>query len=240
MFESLEGNGCRSVRERLLALLLSVFIHGLIIALMVVLPLLFFRLLPENDLLTILIAPPEPPPPLPPPIPHQNNSARLKAEYRANVSWTTQFSPDSVPKGIPAPGNELPMVEVALGIFGFGPGISGIAGPAGTGIFPSGIGLMSPPPPVPPPPAPRRMPQPVGGSVQESKLIRKVLPAYPDLARRAHVEDVVSLEVTVDEEGNVTDVKVVRGHPLLIEDAVRAVRQWKYSRLCSTASRSRW
>ena len=37
------------------------------------------------------------------------------------------------------------------------------------------------------------------------------------------------LEVTVDEEGNVSDIRVLRGHPLLEEEAVRAVRQWKYS-----------
>jgi protein TonB len=40
---------------------------------------------------------------------------------------------------------------------------------------------------------------------------------------------VVILTVVVDEEGNVSDIKVVRGHPLLKDAAVEAVRQWKYS-----------
>ena len=63
----------------------------------------------------------------------------------------------------------------------------------------------------------------------KSQLIRKVEPEYPELARRARVQGVVILVVTVDEEGNVADIKVSRGHPMLNEAAERAVRQWKYS-----------
>ena len=37
------------------------------------------------------------------------------------------------------------------------------------------------------------------------------------------------LQVRVDQEGNVSDVSVVKGHPLLRDAAVEAVRQWKYS-----------
>jgi protein TonB len=82
----------------------------------------------------------------------------------------------------------------------------------------------------PPPPKPvKREALRVGGNVQESKLIRKVEPVYPELAKRARVSGVVILVVTVDEEGNVTDVKVNKGHALLNEAAVNAVRQWKYS-----------
>ncbi len=35
--------------------------------------------------------------------------------------------------------------------------------------------------------------------------------------------------VTVNDEGEVADVKVMRGHPLLDEEAVRAVKLWRYS-----------
>jgi protein TonB len=69
----------------------------------------------------------------------------------------------------------------------------------------------------------------VGGNVQESKLIRRVEPAYPELAKRARVQGKVVLVVTVDEEGNVTDIRVTSGHPLLDEAALSAVKQWKYS-----------
>ncbi len=36
------------------------------------------------------------------------------------------------------------------------------------------------------------------------------------------------MQVTVDEQGNVSDVQVLRGHPLLNAAAVNAVKQWKY------------
>ncbi len=54
-------------------------------------------------------------------------------------------------------------------------------------------------------------------------------PRYPSLASRARVEGVVFLNVMVDETGNVADVQVVRGHQLLFQAAVEAVRQWKFS-----------
>ncbi len=93
-------------------------------------------------------------------------------------------------------------------------------------------GLLSNVAPVAPPPPPKpvkRDPIRVGGNVQESKLIRRVEPTYPELAKRARVQGQVVLVVTVDEEGNVADIKVTKGHPLLDEAALNAVRQWKYS-----------
>uniref|UniRef100_A0A7V4G9P2 Energy transducer TonB n=1 Tax=Desulfobacca acetoxidans TaxID=60893 RepID=A0A7V4G9P2_9BACT len=75
----------------------------------------------------------------------------------------------------------------------------------------------------------KREPIRVGGNVQESKLIRRVEPVYPELAKRARVQGTVVLIVTVDEEGNVSDIQISKGHPLLNDAAVSAVRQWKYS-----------
>jgi protein TonB len=69
----------------------------------------------------------------------------------------------------------------------------------------------------------------VGGNVQESKLLRRVEPVYPELARQARVSGPVMIEVTVDESGNVSRANVIRGHPLLNDAALDAIRQWKYS-----------
>jgi TonB family protein len=76
---------------------------------------------------------------------------------------------------------------------------------------------------------PKVEPLRVGGNVQESKLIRRVEPIYPELAIRARVEFAEMLEVTVNEQGDVTNVKVLHGHPLLDEAAIEAVKQWQYS-----------
>jgi protein TonB len=45
----------------------------------------------------------------------------------------------------------------------------------------------------------------------------------------ARVSGSVILQVTVNEEGDVVDVRVLRGHPLLNDACIHAVRQWKYS-----------
>ena len=94
---------------------------------------------------------------------------------------------------------------------------------------PTDIGGLGAAPPPPPPPPKKKAPVRVGGSIQSSKLIRRVEPIYPDLAKRARVQGVVLLQVTVDETGNVSDLKIIRGHPLLNQAAVDAVKQWKYS-----------
>ncbi len=76
---------------------------------------------------------------------------------------------------------------------------------------------------------PLREPIRVGGNVQESKLQVKVNPVYPEQAKAARVSGVVILQVTVNEAGEVYDVKVLRGHPMLDDAAIEAVRQWRYS-----------
>ena len=53
-------------------------------------------------------------------------------------------------------------------------------------------------------------------------------PAYPDIARQARVQGVVILECTIGHDGRITDVKVLRGIPLLDAAAVDAVKQWVY------------
>jgi TonB family protein len=60
------------------------------------------------------------------------------------------------------------------------------------------------------------------------KLLRDVRPQYPNEALSAGFGGTVVLEAKVDADGNVTDVRVLRGIPLLNEPAMAAVRRWKY------------
>jgi len=48
------------------------------------------------------------------------------------------------------------------------------------------------------------------------------------VARQARIQGVVRLEAVIDETGKITDLKVVSGHPLLVQAALDAVRQWRY------------
>jgi TonB family protein len=76
---------------------------------------------------------------------------------------------------------------------------------------------------------PQRDPIKVGGNVQESKLIHRVEPIYPEQALKARVSGTVILLITVNEAGFVSDVQVTSGHPMLNEAAITAVKQWQYS-----------
>jgi protein TonB len=59
-------------------------------------------------------------------------------------------------------------------------------------------------------------------------LIRQVPPTYPPLAKQARVSGEVRLRLVVGTDGAVKEVTVVSGHPLLIQAAIDAVRQWLY------------
>jgi len=76
------------------------------------------------------------------------------------------------------------------------------------------------------PDAPRRIV--VGSRVAEAKIIDKPLPAYPREALAARIAGVVRLKVLISEEGNVRQIEVISGHPLLVKAAVDAVKRWRY------------
>lgn len=84
-------------------------------------------------------------------------------------------------------------------------------------------------PDAPPAPVEDTGPIRVGGQIKEPRKIHEVKPIYPEIARKARMEGVVILEITVDKQGNVRDVKILRSLPMgLTEAAVEAVKQWKY------------
>jgi protein TonB len=60
-------------------------------------------------------------------------------------------------------------------------------------------------------------------------VVTRVLPVYPDLAREAGVDGMVSLRVLVGRDGRVKDVRVDRSVPMLDEAAMAAVRQWVFT-----------
>jgi protein TonB len=108
----------------------------------------------------------------------------------------------------------------------------GVAGAFFTGLAAEPVRIAPPAVPVAPPkPAsvpeePKRYRQ--GGQVQLGRLIRKLEPSYPSLAKSARVSGTVQLEAVVGIDGRVREVKVLNGSPLLARAAVDAVSQWVY------------
>src|ERR1051326_5239131 len=60
------------------------------------------------------------------------------------------------------------------------------------------------------------------------KLRSKVAPTYPEMAKKMSLSGAVKLEVVVAANGSVKSVKALGGHPMLIDAAVGAVKQWRY------------
>ena len=60
------------------------------------------------------------------------------------------------------------------------------------------------------------------------KVKSKVAPQYPELAKRMNIIGSVKLELLVAPNGQVKTVRILGGHPLLIDAAQNAVKQWKY------------
>lgn len=58
--------------------------------------------------------------------------------------------------------------------------------------------------------------------------LKQPAPRYPQIAKTARIEGAVVLEAIVLKDGQVGDVRVLSGPPVLAEAAVDAVKQWKY------------
>lgn len=68
----------------------------------------------------------------------------------------------------------------------------------------------------------------VSQGVSTGRLINKVEPVYPQLARGARVQGQVVLTAIISKDGTIQDLRVLSGHPLLVQAALDAVRQWRY------------
>lgn len=68
----------------------------------------------------------------------------------------------------------------------------------------------------------------IAPGVLEGMILQKVEPKYPPMARVAHIQGDVRMLVTIDKEGNVHNLRLVSGHPILAQAAMDAVKEWKY------------
>jgi periplasmic protein TonB len=109
------------------------------------------------------------------------------------------------------------------GISGGVPG--GVAGGSMGGVLGGVIGGAGA---APPPPKPNVTRTRVGGAVQAAKLINRVQPIYPPLARQTRISGTVRLHAIIGKDGTVQQLSVESGHPLLVQSALDAVKQWRY------------
>jgi protein TonB len=172
---------------------------------------------------TLLVAPPAAAAPSPPP----TVAAVSKQAHRVFTSQGKLFMPTAIPRQVAmvkeAP---LPPEPEGAGVFGGVPG--GITGGAIGGMLDA---IRAPEAPPPPPHASAegpRAPLPVGGNVQPPRILYTVNPEYPMLAHQAGIQGEVIISAVIDSHGNVVDMKVVSGPPLLYSAAMKALGQWKF------------
>jgi protein TonB len=204
------------------SVLLSLTFQVALVSLLVLLPLVFTDHLSPFQWSNILVAPA---PPLPPVVAASQPAPSRSATANALRIFTAPTHiPDRV--SMTADPASLPSMDV-VGV----PYSTGVVG-AVQGAIGDIIRATAPPPP--PPAAPKvaepviAKPLPVSGGVQNAKLIRKVVPAYPPLARQARISGTVRLIGIIGKDGTIKNLQLVSGHPLLVDAAFQAVRQWVY------------
>jgi len=62
----------------------------------------------------------------------------------------------------------------------------------------------------------------------DRRVITKIAPDYPELAKRMHIQGAVKLEVGVKADGAVKSTRVIGGNPVLVQAAADAVSKWKF------------
>jgi periplasmic protein TonB len=204
----------------------SIVVNCLAIGILVVIPLLFTEQLPSAQLLTFLVAPPPPPPPPPPAAAAVQKIVRqLETDVLKNGQLRT---PTKIPTKIEMIKEDIapPPINTGGGVVGGVPGgipggqVGGVIG----GIISSTANLAAVPKFVPATPQRVRISQ----GVTRGLLIHRVEPTYPTLAKAARVQGEVVLTAIISTTGEIENLQLVSGHPMLVQEAISAVRQWRY------------
>jgi periplasmic protein TonB len=197
------------------SVILSGIVQAFILGILILIPLIYTEALPKAMLSTLLIAPPPPPPPPPPP---QAVKTVIKPVARL-ITAGKLMQPRAIPKEVEVfKEAALPPDVAPTG------GLGGVFGGIPGGNMIAAAGPAAPPPPKPA--APQRIKQ--GGNVTAASIINQTRPLYPPLARQARIQGSVVLHAIIDKEGKVAQLEVISGHPLLVQAALDAVKQWRY------------
>ncbi len=190
------------------------------LGILILIPLIYTEALPKAMMATMLTAPPPPPPPPPPPAAVQVVHVKPQAHL---MDAGKLIQPRVIPKDVKQI-KEDAEPDMSTGMSGGVPG--GVAGGSMGGVLGGVIGGMGT---APPPPRPHQTgPLRVGGNVQAARIINRVQPVYPALARQTRISGTVRLHAIIGKDGTIQQLEVMNGHPLLQQAALDAVRQWRY------------
>src|SRR6266446_636362 len=200
---------------------ISMLFQVAVLWILIPIPLIYTETLPKTMMATMLTAPPPPPPPPPPPAPAQ--IVRVKPQAHM-MDAGKLVAPKVIPIDIKIVKEEAEPDMRSVGMQGGVPG--GVACGSMGGVLGGVIGGMGG---APPPPKPKLTgPLKVGGNVQAARILNRVQPSYPPLARQTRISGTVRLHAIIGKDGTIQSLEVMSGHPLLQQAALDAVRQWRY------------
>ena len=218
MFNDLVISGSNSTKtHKSWTVVVSTIIQAALLGILILIPLIYTEALPKGMLTTFIVPPPPPPPPPPPAI------QRIVKPVVHIIKNGQMMAPTVIPKKIemikedPTP----PDVGVSNGVVG------GVAGGSAGGVLGGIIGGVGGGPPPPPPPK-AKGPVRIGGNVIAANLLRQVTPIYPPIAKTAHISGTVVLHAIISKDGTIEQLEYISGPPLLMKNAMDAVRQWRY------------
>lgn len=230
MFKNAFISGNRHDMSRPLSLLFSVVIHSGIVFFFLVFPLFDSGSLPEVEIFNVFLAPPPPPSPPPPPPPLPLPAKREAPLSRIKpIQTMVNIRPGRLIVPVEIPDEIIESETFAVGVDGgsdrgartgvsggsLGGAEGGVLGGVIGGVLGGIIGKVE-------------TPIRAGGEIKPPRLIKKVVPVYPEVARMAFIEGVVILEATTDVLGRVQQVRVLLSCDLLDQAAIDAVWKWVY------------
>jgi periplasmic protein TonB len=186
-------------------------------------PIIWPEVLPKPQALLSLLTPPAP---VPPP-------TDVLVKPRATHAPITPMR-FTMPASIPP---KTTIMEDAPAVVGAAPGYGHATGdPIGliAGILTTSATVARPPVTLKQPDArpktestePRRVRT---SSIELARVIHRVEPVYPQMARMIHVEGTVELTGVIGTDGRIRELKALSGNPLLVKAAIDAVSQWIYA-----------
>jgi protein TonB len=175
--------------------------------------------------LTFLVAPPPPPPPPPP---AAAEVQKVVHQIQTDILNTGELrTPTRIPQKIQMiKEDDAPPPMATGGVVGGVPG--GIPGGQLGGVIGSVISSTSSISAVPRlvPATPQRLR--ISAGVTRGLLIHREEPTYPPLARAARIQGDVVLSAIIDTNGQIQNLQLVSGHPMLVPAAIAAVKLWRY------------
>lgn len=215
MFEDSLMESAGKIRTRTWTKVVSFVLQALLIGFVILLPLIYTEALPSRLLNSMVIAPPPPPPPPPPPAPMVKVTPHVSEVVNGEVR-----APSKIPKKINmVEEHEAPPPSTGV----IGGVVGGVPGGSAGGVIGGLISSTAPPPKVATPQKVR-----ISEGVSNGNLVHRVEPQYPQMAKIAHIQGDVVIQAVISKAGAIENLRVTQGHPMLMQAALDAVKQWKY------------